>query len=99
MSADAKGLLTAAIRDDDPVIVLESLALYNTKGEVPDGEHVAEIGRAAVPRPGRDITLIGYSRAAAIALDVAGRLDRDGISSEVVDLRSLRPLDRETICT
>src|SRR5256886_3007477 len=54
--ADAKGLLTAAIRDDDPVIVLENLALYNTKGEVPDGEHVAEIGRAAVAKPGRDIT-------------------------------------------
>src|SRR5437660_2658195 len=56
--ADAKGLLAAAIRDDDPVLMLENLALYNTKGEVPDGEHVAEIGRAAVLKPGRDITLV-----------------------------------------
>ena len=96
--ADAKALLTAAIRDDDPVIVLENLALYNTRGEVPDGEHVAEIGRAAVAKPGRDITVIGYSRAAVIALDVARRLEGDGISAEVIDLRSLRPLDRETVC-
>ncbi len=73
--ADAKGLLAAAIRDDDPVLVLENLALYNTKGEVPDGEHVAEIGRAAVLKPGQDITIVGYSRAAVIALDVARRLE------------------------
>ena len=96
--ADAKGLLAAAIRDDDPVLVLENLALYNTKGEVPDGEHVAEIGRAAVLKPGRDITIVGYSRAAVIALDVARRLEDDGISAEVIDLRSLRPLDRDTVC-
>ncbi len=96
--ADAKGLLAAAIRDDDPVIVLENLALYNTKGEVPDGEDVAEIGRAAVLKPGRDITVVGYSRAAVIALDVARRLEDDAISAEVIDLRSLRPLDRETVC-
>jgi pyruvate dehydrogenase E1 component beta subunit len=81
--ADAKGLLAAAIRDDDPVLVLENLALYNTKGEVPDG---------------RDVTVIGYSRAAVIALDVARKLEDDGISAEVVDLRSLRPLDRDTVC-
>jgi pyruvate dehydrogenase E1 component beta subunit len=97
--ADAKGLLTAAIRDDDPVLVLENLALYNTKGEVPDGEHLAEIGRAAVLKPGRDVTVIGYSRAAVIALDVARHLADDGISAEVIDLRSLRPLDRDTVCT
>jgi len=96
--ADAKGLLAAAIRDDDPVLVLENLALYNTKGEVPDGEHVAEIGRAAVLKPGRDITVVGYSRAAVIALDVARKLEDDGISAEVIDLRSLRPLDRDTVC-
>jgi pyruvate dehydrogenase E1 component beta subunit len=80
--ADAEGLLPAAIRDDDPV-------LRNTKGEVPDGEQVAEIGRAAVLKPGRDITVVGYSRAAVIALDVARRLGNDGISTEVIDLRSL----------
>ena len=96
--ADAKALMTAAIRDDDPVFVLENLSLYNTKGEVPDGEQVAEIGRAAVVKPGTDLTVIAYSRATVIALDVARQLDEQGISIEVVDLRSLRPLDRETVC-
>jgi pyruvate dehydrogenase E1 component beta subunit len=96
--ADAKALMTAAIRDDDPVFVLENLSLYNTKGEVPDGEQVAEIGRAAVVKPGTDLTVVAYSRATVIALDVARQLEEQGISVEVVDLRSLRPLDRETIC-
>ncbi|WP_029136977.1 alpha-ketoacid dehydrogenase subunit beta [Nakamurella lactea] len=95
---DAKAMLTAAIRDDDPVIVLENLALYNTKGEVPDGEQVATIGRAQVIKPGTDITVVGYSRSAVIALDVAARFESEGVSVEVVDLASLRPLDRETIC-
>lgn len=97
--ADAKALLTAAIRDDDPVLVLENLALYNTKGEVPDGEQVGEIGKAAVAKSGTDITVIGYSRATVVALDVARQLEEEGVSVEVVDLRSLRPLDRETICS
>ena len=96
--ADAKGMLTAAIRDQDPVILLENLALYNTKGEVPDGEYTTAIGTAAVTKPGRDITVIAYSRAAAVALDVAHRLDTQDISVEVIDLRSLRPLDRESVC-
>jgi pyruvate dehydrogenase E1 component beta subunit len=96
--ADAKGLLATAIRDDDPVMLLENLALYNTKGEVPDGDHTVAIGNATVMKPGADITVIAYSRAAVVALDVARRLDAEGISVEVVDLRSLRPLDRETIC-
>jgi pyruvate dehydrogenase E1 component beta subunit len=96
--ADAKALLTAAIRDDDPVIVLENLALYNTKGEVPDGEQVAEIGRAAVVKPGTDVTVVAYSRATVIALEVARQFEDDGVSVEVVDLRSLRPLDRQTVC-
>ncbi|MEO8898596.1 MAG: alpha-ketoacid dehydrogenase subunit beta [Candidatus Dormibacter sp.] len=97
--ADARGLLRAAIRDDDPVIFIENLALYNTKGEVPDGEDVTEIGRAAVLKEGTDITLIGYSRMAAVALDVARRLESEGVSAEVIDLRSLRPLDRDTLTT
>lgn len=96
--ADGKALLTAAIRDDDPVLFLENLALYNTKGEVPDGELPGEIGTAAVLKPGTDLTVISYSRATVIALDVARQLEADGVSVEVVDLRSLRPLDRETIC-
>ena len=96
--ADAKALLTASIRDDDPVLFLENLALYNTKGEVPDETPAAEIGRAAVVRPGTDLTVIAYSRATVIAQDVARRFAEDGVSIEVVDLRSLRPLDRETVC-
>jgi len=96
--ADAKGLLTASIRDDDPVLVVENLALYNTKGDVPDGDYVTEIGTAAVTKEGTDLTVVAYSRAAAIALDVAHRLEDEHVSVEVVDLRSLRPLDRETIC-
>ena len=96
--ADAKGLLAAAVRDDDPVLIVENLALYNTRGDVPDGDHVLEIGTAAIAKEGTDITVVAYSRAAAIAVDVARRLEDEGISIEVVDLRSLRPLDRSTIC-
>ncbi|WP_137120844.1 alpha-ketoacid dehydrogenase subunit beta [Segeticoccus rhizosphaerae] len=96
--ADAKALLTASIRDDDPVLFLENLSLYNTKGEVPDGEQVGEIGRAAIAREGSDITVISYSRATLIALEVARQFESEGVSVEVVDLRSLRPLDRETVC-
>jgi pyruvate dehydrogenase E1 component beta subunit len=95
--ADAKALLRAAIRDDDPVLFLENLALYNTSGEVPDDLGPAEIGRAAVTREGTDITIVGYSRMAAVAHQVAEQLAESGISAEVVDLRSLRPLDRDTI--
>ncbi|MBV9173946.1 MAG: alpha-ketoacid dehydrogenase subunit beta [Chloroflexi bacterium] len=107
--ADARGLLKASIRDDDPVIFLENLALYNTKGEVPglgDGssngqdhaDDVVPIGTAAVMREGRDLTLIGYSRMSVVALEVARRLEQDqGISCEVIDVRSLRPLDRPTL--
>ncbi len=95
--ADAKALMLAAIRDDDPVLVLENLALYNTTGEVPDHDEPAQIGRAAITRDGADITVVAYSRMAAVALQVADRLAVEGIDVEVVDLRSLRPLDRDTI--
>lgn len=95
--ADAKALLIAAIRDDDPVLFLENLSLYSVKGEVPDGDVPAEIGRAAVTRRGSDITLIGYSRTAHVASQVAEQLaESDGLDIEVIDLRSLRPLDRNT---
>jgi Pyruvate/2-oxoglutarate dehydrogenase complex, dehydrogenase (E1) component, eukaryotic type, beta subunit len=96
--ADAKGLLASSVRDDDPVLFLENLALYNTKGEVPSGDHTVPIGTAAVPRTGEDLTIIAYSRATVVALDVARRLAAEGVSVEVVDVRSLRPLDRATIC-
>lgn len=96
---DAKGLLRSAIRDDDPVIFLENLALYSTKGEVPENDdYTIPIGIADIKKEGTDITIISYSRMTVIALDVARRLEQEqGISAEVVDLRSLRPLDRPTI--
>ncbi|MBW4077011.1 MAG: alpha-ketoacid dehydrogenase subunit beta [Acidobacteria bacterium] len=96
--ADAKALLIAAIRDDDPVIFLENLALYNTKGEVPNHDTPGVIGQAAVTREGHHLTLIGYSRMAHVAKKIADQLaDHEGLDIEVIDLRSLRPLDRETI--
>ena len=96
--ADAKALMLAAIRDDDPVLFLENLALYNTKGEVPDHDEPAVIGKAKVTREGTHLTLIGYSRMAYVAKKVADQLaDSDHLDIEVVDLCSLRPLDRETI--
>lgn len=95
--ADAKGLMLAAIRDDDPVLVLENLALYNTTGEVPDDLAPIEIGRANVARTGQDVTVVAYSRMAAVALEAADALAREGVDVEVIDLRSLRPLDRDTI--
>jgi pyruvate dehydrogenase E1 component beta subunit len=95
--AESSSMLKAAIRDDDPVLFLENLALYNTRGEVPEELEPAEIGRAAVTRKGTDITIVAYSRMAHVAAEVAEKLAADGISAEVVDLRSLRPLDRETI--
>ena len=97
---EASALLKAAIRDDDPVLFLENLALYNTKGEVPDdiaAVQPAEIGKAAVTRQGTDVSIIAYSRMAHVALDAAEKLAAEGISAEVVDLRSLRPLDRGTV--
>ncbi len=96
--ADARALLRAAIRDDDPVLFLENLALYNTTGEVSDEDEAIQIGTAAVVREGTDLTVVAYSRATVIALAVAEQLAAQGLSIEVVDLRSLRPLDRETVC-
>jgi len=95
--ADAKGLLKAAIRDDDPVLVMESETLYAVKGEVPEGEHLVEIGSAHIARPGTDVTIATYSRMAHVALEAASTLEKEGISAEVVDLRSLRPLDENTL--
>jgi pyruvate dehydrogenase E1 component beta subunit len=95
---DAKGLMRSAIRDDDPVIFIESLALYDTKGEVPqDDDYTLPIGMAEIKREGADITVVAYSRMTVVAMQVAQNLEKEGISVEVVDLRSLRPLDRPTI--
>jgi pyruvate/2-oxoglutarate/acetoin dehydrogenase E1 component len=95
--ADAKGLLKAAIRDDNPVVVFEHKLLYGRRGEVPENGEPAEIGRAAVRRQGRDVTVAGALAAVEVALAAAEELAGDGIDAEVVDLRTLRPLDAETI--
>jgi len=96
--ADAKGLLKSAIRDNNPVIVLEGEMLYNTKGEVPAGEHLVPIGAADVKRPGTDVTIVCHSKTVVPALKAAELLAGEhGVSAEVVDLRSLRPLDEHTI--
>jgi pyruvate dehydrogenase E1 component beta subunit len=95
--ADAKGLLKSAIRDDNPVLVMESETLYGVRGEVPDGEHVAPIGQAQIARPGTDVTLAAYSRMTHVALEAAAALEKESISAEVIDLRSLRPLDENTL--
>lgn len=95
--ADAKGLLKAAIRDNNPVIVLEGEMLYNTKGEVPDGEHVVPIGLADVKREGGDVTLVCHSKTVSVALKAADQLAEQRVGAEVLDLRSLRPLDEDAL--
>lgn len=95
--ADAKGLLAAAIRDDDPVIFCENKVLYDTKGPVPEGEYVIPLGKADVKREGSDVTIVAISRMVLHALAAAEQLAKQGISAEVVDLRSLAPLDEETV--
>ncbi|MBO8141248.1 MAG: alpha-ketoacid dehydrogenase subunit beta [Firmicutes bacterium] len=90
---DAKGMLKAAIRDDDPVIFIEHSLLYGTRGPVPDEDYVVPIGVSDVKRRGRDVTIVAYSRMTREALAAADELARQGIEAEVVDLRTLRPLD------
>ncbi len=94
---DAKGMLKTAIRDDNPVIFLENEGLYNSRGEVPDEEYLTPLGRAAVRRPGRDLTIIGLSRMALVAEEAADLLASEGVDAEVVDLRSVRPIDWDTL--
>jgi pyruvate dehydrogenase E1 component beta subunit len=95
--ADAKGLLIAAIQDDDPVIYCENKLLYDVRGPVPEGDYVVPLGVADVKRPGSDVTVVAISRMVSTALDAARHLEREGISAEVVDPRSLSPLDEDTI--
>ena len=95
--ADAKGLLKAAIRDENPVLVMESETLYGVKGDVPDEVEPIELGRAQIVRRGKDLTIVAYSRMTHVALEAAKALEGDGVDVEVVDLRSLRPLDEATI--
>jgi pyruvate dehydrogenase E1 component beta subunit len=95
--ADAKGLLAAAIRDDDPVIYCENKILYDVKGPVPEGDYVVPLGQADVKREGTDVTIVAISRMVQVALEAAEALARDGISAEVVDPRTLSPLDEDTL--
>lgn len=95
--ADAKGLLKAAIRDDDPVIFIENEISYGDIGEVPDREYVIPLGKADIKRQGTDVTLIAHSRMAVLALKAANELAKQGIEAEVVDPRTIRPLDEATI--
>lgn len=94
---DAKGLLISAIRDEDPVIVFENKALYNTEGDVPEEPYTVPLGKARIVRKGKDITILTLSRMLYIALEAAESLEKRGISTEVIDVRSLVPLDEETI--
>ena len=95
--ADAKGLLKASIRDENPVVFFEQKLLYRKKGPVPEGEHVIPLGLADVKRPGKDLTIISYGRMVDRCLEAAVELAGQGIDGEVIDLRCLRPLDTDTI--
>jgi len=95
--ADAKGLLKAAIRDDNPVVFIEGEMLYNNKGEVPEGEYVTPLGKAEIKRTGNDVTIVSHGKTVAVALKAAEQLATEGVNAEVVDLRTIRPLDTATI--
>ncbi|MBE7641013.1 MULTISPECIES: pyruvate dehydrogenase complex E1 component subunit beta [Salegentibacter] len=94
---DAKGLLKAAIRDDDPVIFMESEQMYGDKGEVPEEEYVLEIGKADIKREGSDVTIVSFGKIIKEAYKAAEKLAEDDISCEIIDLRTIRPMDHETI--
>ncbi len=96
---DAKGLIKAAIRDDDPVLIMESEKMYGDKGEVPEGEYIIPIGVADVKLKGTDVTIVGYGKILKVALEAAEVLKSEGISAEVIDLRTIRPLDIDTVIT
>jgi len=95
--ADAKGLLKSCIRQDNPVIFLEHESLYGVKGEVPDGEHLVPLGKANVMREGKDVTIVSYSKCVYDAMAAAEALENEGIDAEVIDLRTLNPLDITTV--
>jgi len=96
---DAKGLLKSSIRDDDPVIFMESELMYGDKGEVPEGEYLIPLGVADIKKEGSDVTIVSFGKIMKVALEAAEELEKDGISAEVIDLRSIRPIDYEAIIT
>jgi pyruvate dehydrogenase E1 component beta subunit len=95
--ADAKGLLKAAIRSNDPVLFIEHATLYQVRGEVPDGDYVVPIGKSTVQRPGKDVTIVTYSKMLDVSMKAAEKLKEENIDVEIVDLRSLRPLDMDPV--
>ncbi len=94
---DAKGLLKSAIRDEDPVVFMESELMYGDKGEVPEGEYIIPIGKANIARSGSDVTIVSFNKMMKVALEAAEELAKENISAEVIDLRTIRPLDWFTI--
>jgi pyruvate dehydrogenase E1 component beta subunit len=94
---DAKGLLKSAIRDEDPVIFMESEMMYSDKGEVPEEEYLIEIGKADIKRAGTDVTIVSFNKMMKVALEAAEELAKDSINAEVIDLRTIRPLDFDTL--
>lgn len=94
---DAKGLLKSAIRDNDPVVFMESEVMYGDEGEVPEEEYLIPIGKARIARDGNDVTIVSFNKMMKVALGAAEELSKEGISAEVIDLRTIRPLDWETI--
>ena len=94
---DAKGLMKSAIRDDDPICFMESEMLYGHKGEVPEEEYLVPIGKAKVRREGTDVTIVSYNKMSLVALSAAEELAKEGISAAVIDLRTIRPLDHQTL--
>ena len=94
---DAKGLLKAAIRDNDPVVFLESERMYGDKGEIPEGEYIIPIGVADIPRKGKDITFVSFGKIMKVVHEAADALEREGVSCEIIDLRTVRPIDYNTV--
>ena len=94
---DAKGLLKSAIRDNDPVIFMESEQMYGDKGEIPEGEYIIPIGVADIKRAGTDVTLVTFGKITKVALKAAEELQKEGINAEVIDLRTVRPIDYDTV--
>lgn len=95
--ADSKGLLKSAIRDNDPVCVMESESMYGLKGEIPDGDYLVPIGKAAIRREGTDVTIVSFNKMMEVVKQAAVELEKEGISAEVIDLRTIRPLDYKTL--
>jgi pyruvate dehydrogenase E1 component beta subunit len=94
---DAKGLLKAAIRSDDPVMFIEHATLYQVRDEVPEGDYTIPIGKSKIQRPGKDVTIVTYSKGLEISMKAADELSKSGVEAEIVDLRTLRPLDMEPV--